>query len=60
MTLGDCSLSEIKENNIISNKGLIKQKNVFTESKDSSILNDISNGFTPKKTKKKHMSVEKK
>ena len=60
MTLGDCSLSEIKENNIISNKGLIKQKNIFTESKDSSILNDISNGFTPKKTKKKHMSVEKK
>ena len=59
-TLGDCSLSEIKENNIINNKGLIKQKNIFTETKDNSILNDISNGFTPQKTRKKNMSVEKK
>ena len=59
-TLGDCSLSEIKENNTSTNKGGIKQKNIFTESNNNSLLNDISNGYTQKKPKRKNLSMEKK
>ena len=59
-TLGDCSLSEIKENNINNNKPLVKQKNIFTESNNNSILNDISNGFTPQRNKKRNISTDKK
>ena len=57
--IGDFSLSEIKENNISNKKG-VKQKNNYIESKDNSILNDISNGFTPQKTRRKNTSTDKK
>ena len=59
-TLGDCSLSEIRENNITNNKSL-KPKNILTEYRDNSmLLNDVSNGFTPQKSKRKNLSMEKK
>jgi hypothetical protein len=59
-TLGDCSLSEIRENNVTNNKSL-KPKNILTEYGDNSmLLNDVSNGFTPKKNKRKNLSMEKK
>jgi hypothetical protein len=59
-TLGDCSSSENKETNKGIKKGDIKPKNIFNESKDNSIANDISNGFTPKLSKKKNIIVDKK
>ena len=59
-TLGDYSLSEIKGNNTSNIKGGIRQKNIFTESNNNSLLNDISNGFTQKKSRKKNLSMEKK
>ena len=55
--LANCSLSEIKDNNIIIG---LKKKKKYNDSKDNnSILNDISNGFTPKKRKKRFVSSEK-
>ena len=55
--LANCSLSEIKDNNIIIG---LKKKNKYNDSKDNnSILNDISNGFTPRKKKKRFVSSEK-
>ena len=59
-TLGDCSSSENKETNKGIKKTDIKPKNIFNESKDNSIANDISNGFTPKLSKKKNIIVDKK
>ena len=59
-SLGDSSLSEMKENNIKNNKPVVKQKNMASESNNNSPLNDISNGFTPQKTKKKNISTDKK
>ena len=60
--LVDSSLSEIKDNfnntNIPSMKKKVKIKR--NDSKDNnSILNDISNGFTPQRKKKKFISCEK-
>ena len=59
--LNDISESEIKGNNKMNNnKSLIKQKIYFNDSKDNSLLlNDISNGFTPQKTKRRNISNEK-
>ena len=55
--LANCSLSEIKDNNIIIG---LKKKKKYNDSKDNnSILNDISNGFTPKKRKKRFVNSEK-
>ena len=55
--LTNCSLSEIKDNNIVIG---LKKKNKYNDSKDNnSLLNDISNGFTPKKKKKRFVSSEK-
>ena len=59
-TLADCSISEIKDNNNIIPKNLKKKTNHMNDPKDTnSILNDMSNGFTPKRKKRKIISCEK-
>ena len=61
-TLGDCSISEIKEtNNFIASNLKKKVKNNINNDyiNNNSILNDMSNGFTPKRKKKRIMSTEK-
>ena len=57
-TLVDCSISEIKDNNVII-PNLKKKINYNDAKENNSILNDISNGFTPKRKKKKFLSCEK-
>ncbi len=55
--LNEYPISEIKKNNIKSN---VKHKMNFNDSKDnSSLLNDISNGFTPQKSRRKNVSNDK-
>ena len=57
-TLVDCSISEIKDNNVVI-PNLKKKINYNDAKENNSILNDISNGFTPKRKKKKFLSCEK-
>ena len=61
-TLGDSSISEIKDNNNLISPSL-KKKKIPNFNNDyinnNSLLNDMSNGFTPKRKKKKFMSTEK-
>ena len=56
--LVDCSISEIKDNNAVI-PNLKKKINYNDYKENNSILNDISNGFTPNKKKKKFLSCEK-
>ena len=60
-TLADCSISEIKDNNNVIIPSLKKKINInINDSKDNnSILNDISNGLTPKRKKRKYISCGK-
>ena len=61
-TLGDCSISEIKENNNLIASSLKKKVNHNINNdyiNNNSILNDMSNGFTPKRKKKRFVSTEK-
>ena len=59
-TLADCSISEIKDNNNIKPKNIKKKINHMNDPKDNnSLLNDMSNGFTPKRKKRKIISCEK-
>ena len=61
-TLGDCSISEIKENNNLIASNLKKKVNHNINNdyiNNNSILNDMSNGFTPKRKKKRFVSTEK-
>ena len=57
-TLVDCSISEIKDNNVVI-PNLKKKINYNDAKENNSILNVISNGFTPKRKKKKFLSCEK-
>jgi hypothetical protein len=53
----DYPLSDLKKANIKPN---VKHKINYNDSKDnSSLLNDISNGFTPQKSRRKNASNEK-
>ena len=58
-TLADCSISEIKENNNIMIPSLKKKINNNDSKDNNSILNDISNGLTPNRKKRKFVSCEK-
>ena len=58
-TLADCSISEIKDNNNVVIPSLKKKININDSKDNNSILNDISNGFTPKRKKRKYISCGK-
>ena len=57
-TFGDYSISDIKDTNPVTTK--LKKKVNYNDPKDNiSTLNDLSNGFTPNRKKRKNVSCEK-
>ena len=57
-TFGDYSISDIKDTNPVTTK--LKKKVNYNDPKDNiSALNDLSNGFTPNRKKRKNVSCEK-